>query len=377
MTCKRSLPHHWLHCENWDNSRDNLARVLPSVVRKSRKNFVYFDLFQLSHFNHHIFQFVKTLPKRETENFASVLPCFKLTYLCLSHQFLLGKLAWGLSYAHGNTPCASHFQYKEKRKQEVIRIVIYCVWRIMGTPHEPKWGNGGPMSHLGSPRSETRYHLLCSIIFGAQCSQVTGWEWTLTRKTVVAIGPPTGHELRYGTRSDIHLQRVLLSHFESMIFRTSRLVGYVSVPWKNDTPHPAITCDSQGNYHWAVRTGAIKEAIGLNVALRVNRETLLCLPQRLRTFKKMSSAPHPTKQTMLVVCWFSDSIIYPSILPNPDKWNHLSNPMTSEFATQAIPPYRFNQSASAGHLWSTYCWWFSCKERNGSDNFTHTFATSL
>ena len=102
---------------------------------------------QLSHFNPHMFQFVKTLRKQETENFASVLCCFTRTYLglspqffagkaCLgaficgwpkqdtenfasvwccftrtylglSPQFLLGKLAWGLSYVHGIEPTAT------------------------------------------------------------------------------------------------------------------------------------------------------------------------------------------------------------------------------------------------------------------------------
>lgn len=147
----------------------------------------------------------------------------------------------------------------------------------MGTPHEPKWGNGGPMSHLGSPRSETRYHLLCSIIFGAQCSQVTGWEWTLTPKTVVAIGPPTGHELRYGTRSDIHLQKYFwVDDFPHFLFGgicIRSLENWHTTPSNHLRFHRVTTT-------WAVRTGAIKEAIGLNVALRVNRETRLCLPQR-------------------------------------------------------------------------------------------------
>ena len=149
------------------------------------------------------------MAKQETENFASVWCCFTRTYLGLTPQFLLGKLAWGLGYAHGIEPkhplydnswpvamqigchssVASPFSIQGERKQDIIRIVIYCVGRIMGTAHEPTWDSDGqmrhfgsrrftkvwaevppkclkgcPLSHLGSPRFGPRYHLSVSKV---------------------------------------------------------------------------------------------------------------------------------------------------------------------------------------------------------------------
>ena len=105
----------------------------PAVVRTT-------SLIQLSQFDHHMLQFLKFPPKqtqkisrafgvvsrgrllacylnvcwdcllggfhmrmakKETDNFASVWCCFTRTHLGFSPQFLLGKLAWGLSYVHG------------------------------------------------------------------------------------------------------------------------------------------------------------------------------------------------------------------------------------------------------------------------------------
>ena len=73
-----------------------------------------------------MFRFVKTLPKQETENFARVLRCYPRIYLGLSPQFFAGKVCLSL-------------QYNEKRKQDIIQIVVDRVGRVMGKAHEPKW----------------------------------------------------------------------------------------------------------------------------------------------------------------------------------------------------------------------------------------------
>ena len=45
--------------------------------------------------------FHSRMAKQETENFASVSCCSTRTYRGLTPQFLLGKLAWGLSSVNG------------------------------------------------------------------------------------------------------------------------------------------------------------------------------------------------------------------------------------------------------------------------------------
>ena len=161
---------------------------------------------------------------------------------------------------------------------------------------------------------------------------------------MVAIGPPTGHELRYRNAFRYPSPK---GTFELMIFRTSRLVGYVSVPWKIDTPHPAITCDSQGNYHLGRPHRCYQRSHRPQRRAKCESgNTFVSTPTVKGTFKKMSSAPHPTKQTMLVACWFSDkchNLPFNCLTLTNETICH---PVTSEFATQAIPPYRFYQSAS-------------------------------
>ena len=245
----------------------------------------------------------------------------------------------------------------------------------MGTPHEPKWGNGGPMSHLGSPRSETRYHLLCSIIFGAQCSQVTGWEWTLTRKTVVAIGPPTGHELRYGTRSDIHLQRVLLSRWFSEL-----------PVWWDMYPFPGkLTHHTQQSLaiHRVTTAGPSHRCYQRNHRPQRHAEsesgnTLVSTTTVKDLQKDVLRSPNKTNHVgCLFVFAVTSAIIYPSICLTLTNETICLTPWQASLQHRRSP----NIDSISQHQRVTYDqltgWWFSCKERNGSDNFTHTFATNL
>ena len=91
--------------------------------------------------------FYMRMAKQETENFASVWCCFTRTYLGLTPQFLLGKLAWGLGYAHGIEPTATPLVRQLVAGGDANRMPFFRSVAI-----------------LNPRRTQARYHTDCHLL---------------------------------------------------------------------------------------------------------------------------------------------------------------------------------------------------------------------